>query len=935
MKMDDDTLRPESQEIVSFALKKYLKGDERDVDDIRKRVARALAANESPACEQSFLDAQRAGFVPGGRVNSAAGTALEATLINCFVQPIGDSVSGDDADGCPSIYTALNDAAETMRRGGGVGYDFSRLRPRGAMVKTTASRASGPVSYMRIYDESCNTIESAGARRGAQMGVLRCDHPDIEEFIAAKQNGGLKNFNLSVGVTDAMVEAVLDGRPWDLVHRARPDSVEFPDARQREDGMWVYRSVPAQELWSGIMRATYDRAEPGVLFLDAINRENNLGYCETIEATNPCAEQPLPPYGCCCIGSIDLTRFVRNPFQRVAFFDFDGFEALAQVAVRMLDNVLDTTLWPLPQQRAEAMSKRRIGLGFLGLGDALVMLGLRYDSSEGRGVAGHIAECMRNAAYAASIELAREKGQFPLLDREKYLESPFVKRLPSHLRAGIRKHGIRNSHLLSIAPTGTIALAFADNASNGIEPAFSWRYERKVTEPDGSKTTYEVEDHAYRVYRLQGGDVGNLPAQFVTAMEMPVLDHALMVKAVAPYIDSAISKTVNVPQDYPYEDFETLYIEAWRMGLKGITTYRPNSVTGSILSVGGDSPPTQGEGLDRRLTFKTGLTPVLGALRWPSRPSFPDGNSAWTYMVDAEPDAFAVFVGEITNGRVHPFEVWVNGSEQPRGLGAVAKTLSADMRNQDRAWLALKLGALAKTDDDRRIVLQLGDRQVVAASASAALSKVVQFRLKQLGLDELPMDEEQTPLMDQLMSPKEPKGATLAWAVDVSNPAAGDDFCLFLKEAKLEDGSTRPYSLWLSGVYPRELDGLCKLLSVDMRVIDPAWIGMKLKKLLNYAEPMGGFWARVPGEEKAHCWPSTVAYVARLLLHRFETHGLLDSEGNPLRPMGVMVREAAAAPQGAPVIHGAVCPECHSASVIKVDGCSRCTSCNATVGNCG
>jgi ribonucleoside-diphosphate reductase alpha chain len=566
---------------------KYAKGLETTIADVRRRVARALAALE-PAerraeLEARFIWAQEQGFVPAGRINSAAGLGLQATLINCFVQPVGDSISGS-ADGLPGIYTALAEAAETMRRGGGVGYDFSAIRPYGSKVHGTRSRASGPVSYMEVFDASCRTVESAGARRGAQMGVLRIDHPDIERFIAAKDQGGLSNFNISVGVTDDFMQAVPAAAPFDLVHRAEPGDEDMVHARRLDDGRWAYRQVDARVLWDKIIASTYDHAEPGVLFVDRMNEENNLWYAEELHATNPCGEQPLPAYGCCDLGSLDLTAFVLDPFGAHPQFDFDRMCEVAAVAVRMLDLVLDATEWPLPQQAAESRNKRRVGLGFLGLGSALVMLGLRYDSEQGRTMAARIAETLRDAAYAASIELATEKGPFPLFDADDYLAGRFVERLPDWLREAIAKFGIRNSHLLSIAPTGTISLAFADNASNGIEPPYSWTYQRKKRMADGSMRSYQVEDHAWRLYRQMGNDTDTLPAQFVTALEMRALDHLRMVQAVQPFVDTAISKTVNVPLDYPFEDFRDLYSQAWHAGLKGLATYRPNTVLGSILS---------------------------------------------------------------------------------------------------------------------------------------------------------------------------------------------------------------------------------------------------------------------------------------------------------------------------------------------------------------
>jgi len=610
---------------------------EATVEDSWRRIARALAAVEDDpaAWEPRFYAAlEDFRFLPAGRIMAGAGTDRSVTLFNCFVMgTIPDSMAG--------IFEALKEAALTMQQGGGIGYDFSTIRPRGAEVKGVAADASGPLSFMDVWDAMCRTIMSAGSRRGAMMATLRCDHPDIEAFVEAKRDPArLRNFNLSVLVTDAFMAAVREDRPWDLVFEGR-----------------THRTLRARELWNRIMRATYDYAEPGVIFIDRINATNNLAYAETIAATNPCGEQPLPPYGACLLGSINLARLVRDPFGPEARIDAGELAGLVATAVRMMDNVVDASRFPLPQQEAEARAKRRIGLGVTGLADALLMLGLRYGSAEAAARTEALMRAIARAAYLASAELAREKGPFPLLDREAFLASGMMARMDEDVRAAVRAHGIRNALLTSIAPTGTISL-LAGNVSSGIEPVFAFSYRRKVLQRDGTRTEEEVVDHAVALWREMFGDAP-LPEHFVDAQTLAPLDHVRMQAAAQVWVDSSISKTINCPADISFEAFKDVYLQAYETGCKGCTTYRPNAVTGSVLEVAAPAP-VQGEVvyIAEPLDRPTELEGVTYKLKWPG-----------------SEHAIYITLNDITvQGRRRPFEIFINSKNMEHYAWTVALT---------------------------------------------------------------------------------------------------------------------------------------------------------------------------------------------------------------------------------------------------------------------
>ncbi len=620
-----------------------------DVPATWARVALALAQAEKPEDRRIHaLDfaAALAGhrFLPAGRIIAGAGTDRSVTLFNCFVMgTIPDSMDG--------IFSNLREAALTLQQGGGIGYDFSTLRPKGAPVKGVGADASGPVSFMDVWDAMCRTIMSAGSRRGAMMATLACDHPDIEEFIAAKQTQGrLTNFNLSVLVSDALMAAVKADANWDLAFEGH-----------------VYKTIRARDLWDKIMRATYEYAEPGVIFIDRINEQNNLAYCETIRATNPCGEQPLPPHGACLLGSINLATLVKNPFGDDAHLDLGELAALTKSAIRMMDNAIDVSRFPLPEQRAEAHAKRRIGLGVTGLAAALIFCRSRYGSAESIVLIETWLSTLSHAAYAASAELAKEKGAFPLYDAAEYLARPHILGLPQGIRDAIAAHGIRNALLTSIAPTGTISL-FAGNVSSGIEPVFAYAYKRRVLQPDGTRTEENVEDYAYRAFRARFGHTA-LPDYFVNAQTLSPDDHLRVQAAAQKYIDSSISKTINVPAEISFEAFKDIYLSAYEMGCKGCTTYRPNAVTGAVLETRAPEAPA-GQAEEPLLPFATGE--VVYMTKPFDRPEVLLGQTYKIKWLDSD-HAFYITINDIEkDGRRRPFEVFINS----KNMEAYAWTLA-------------------------------------------------------------------------------------------------------------------------------------------------------------------------------------------------------------------------------------------------------------------
>ena len=613
------------------------------VEDSWHRIAGALASVESSpeAWEPKFFDAlSDFKFLPAGRITAGAGTERSVTLFNCFVMgTIPDSMGG--------IFDMLKEAALTMQQGGGIGYDFTTIRPKGAKVKGVAADASGPLSFMDVWDAMCRTIMSAGSRRGAMMATMRCDHPDILDFITAKRDPArLRMFNVSVLVTDAFMDAVKSDGSWDLVFEGE-----------------VFQTMKAMDLWDQIMSSTFEFAEPGVIFIDRINKANNLSYCETIAATNPCGEQPLPPYGACLLGSINMARLVSKPFAKGANLDEAGMADLVATAVRMMDNVVDASRFPLEAQRREAEAKRRIGLGVTGLADALLMVGLRYGSEEAAAQTETWMHQIARAAYLASVELAKEKGAFPLFDAEGYLASGAMQQMDADVRDAIAEHGIRNALLTSIAPTGTISL-YAGNVSSGIEPVFAYAYTRKVLQKDGSKTEEEVIDYAVQMWRDKMGDA-ELPDYFVNAQTLAPLEHVRMQAAAQKWVDSSISKTINCPEDISFEAFKDVYMAAWDQGCKGCTTYRPNAVTGSVLSVSSESEKTPEIDIGADVVY---ISEPL------SRPEALEGQTYKVKWPDSEHAIYITVNDLLLNGHRRPFEVFINSKNMEHFAWTVALT---------------------------------------------------------------------------------------------------------------------------------------------------------------------------------------------------------------------------------------------------------------------
>ncbi|MBL28148.1 MAG: ribonucleoside-diphosphate reductase, adenosylcobalamin-dependent [Rhodospirillaceae bacterium] len=720
------TLSPISQQI--WDMKYRLKAADgapvdKSVEDSWRRIAKALARGEAESgqWEDRFYEALADfRFLPAGRIVAGAGSGRNVTLFNCFVM----GLVPDDMAG---IFDALKEAALTMQQGGGIGQDFSTLRPKGAPVHGVGADASGPLSFMDVWDAMCRTIMSAGHRRGAMMATLRCDHPDIEAFIEAKREPGrLRMFNLSVLVTDAFMQAVKKDESWELVF----------------DGT-VYKTLSARELWDRIMRATYAYAEPGVIFIDRINRLNNLWYAEQIQATNPCGEQPLPPHGACLLGSVNLAKLVRNPFAEDAAMDVEALDGLVRTAIRMLDNAIDVSRYPLPQQAEEARNKRRIGLGITGLGDALILCRARYGSDRALTLTEQWMRVVRDAAYRASVDLAAEKGPFPLFDAARYLEGETIAGLDADIRDGIAKHGIRNALVTSVAPTGTISL-LADNVSSGLEPVFSFSFRRNVLMPDGSRKSEEVTDYAYRLYHRLHGEFTALPDYFVDAEKLTPADHLRMQAVVQRFVDSSISKTINCPEDIGFEAFKDIYMQAYDLGCKGCTTYRPNDVTGAVLERAPATADAEPELPLEPAASRPRDALDGGAVVYMTQPlERPEELAGSTYKVRWPESDHAIYItinDVVQDGRRRPFEIFINSKNMEHYAWTVGLTrmISAVFRRG---------GDVSFVVDELKAVFDPRGGQWVAGhyvpSLLAAIGEVIERHLITIGFMPAPGKDEE------------------------------------------------------------------------------------------------------------------------------------------------------------------------------------------------
>lgn len=721
--------------------------------DTFKRVARAAASAETGEAQQReweqrfFAALSDFGFLPGGRILAGAGAKRAVTLFNCFVM-------GAVPDDLAGIFDGVRDGALTMQMGGGIGIDFSTLRPRGALVRSIGADASGPVSFMEVWDAMCRTIMSAGARRGAMMATLRDDHPDIEDFIDAKATAGrLTNFNLSVLVSDRFMSAVTEDADWDLTFEGK-----------------VYRRVRARDLWQRIMSATYENAEPGVIFIDRVNSRNNLAYCETIRATNPCGEQPLPPFGACLLGSLNLTRFISDPFTERARLDIARLKERTATAVRFLDNMIDVSRYPLPAQEDEAKAKRRMGLGVTGLADALILCRETYGSPRALELTETWLQAIEEAAYGASVNLAAERGPFPLFNAQELLRSPNIERLPSGIRSGIGRQGLRNGCLTSVAPTGTISL-LAGNVSSGIEPVFDFVYQRRILDPDGGTRVETIEDYAHALFRRKFGPDADLAAYFVRADQLAPHAHLSMQAAVQKHIDSSISKTINCPPDMAFEDFKDVYSLAYSLGLKGCTTYRPSAVRGAVLSRGGDAETEGGSdrivaagspGPDdaRKHSGKTSQAAARsGEVHYMAKPLERDAAlQGYTYKLKwpGSDHALYVTINDIMrDGRRRPFEIFINtrNLEHYTWTLALTRMISAVFRRGgDVTFVAEELMAIFDPQGGRWI----GGRYV--PSLLAAIGEIIEAHMHRTGF--LPDAEhaERTSLATLMKSGNGPAG---------------------------------------------------------------------------------------------------------------------------------------------------------------------------------